>query len=31
VEAIVTLVLLSAFFLGAASLVLREKEYVLEQ
>ena len=31
VEAVVTLVLLTAFFLSAASLVLREKEYVLEQ
>ncbi|MGA2261040.1 MAG: ABC transporter permease [Acidobacteriota bacterium] len=31
VEAIVTLVLLTTFFLATASLILREKEYVLEQ
>ncbi len=31
VEAVITLVLLSAFFLATASLILREKEYVLEQ
>ncbi len=31
VEALITLVLLAAFFLATASLILREKEYVLEQ
>jgi ABC-type transport system involved in multi-copper enzyme maturation permease subunit len=31
VESVLTLVLLSAFFLAASSLILREKEYVLEQ
>jgi ABC-2 type transport system permease protein len=31
VESVVTLVLLTAFFLASASLMLREKEYVLEQ
>ncbi len=31
VESIATLVLLSAFFLATASLILREKEYVLDQ
>lgn len=31
VEAIVTLVLLTAFFLATACLLLREKEYILEQ
>lgn len=31
IEAIVTLVLLSVFFLATASLLLREKEYVLDQ
>ncbi len=31
VEAVVTLVLLSAFFLATASLIVRDKEYVLEQ
>jgi ABC-type transport system involved in multi-copper enzyme maturation permease subunit len=31
VEAVVTLLLLSGFFLTTASLILREKEYVLEQ
>jgi ABC-2 type transport system permease protein len=30
-EAVITLVLLAAFFLATASLILREKEYVLEQ
>ncbi len=31
IEAVVTLILLSALFLSSASLVLREREYVLEQ
>ncbi len=31
VEAVITLALLAAFFLATASLILREKEYVLEQ
>lgn len=31
VESVVMLVLMTAFFLGTASLILREKEYVLEQ
>jgi ABC-2 type transport system permease protein len=31
VESVITLVLLAAFFLATASLILREKEYVLEQ
>lgn len=31
IEAVITLVLLAAFFLATASLILREKEYVLEQ
>jgi ABC-2 type transport system permease protein len=30
-EAVITLILLSAFFLATASLMLREKEYVLDQ
>jgi ABC-2 type transport system permease protein len=30
-EAVLTLILLMAFFLGTASLILREKEYILEQ
>ena len=31
VESVVTLVLMAAFFLASASLVVREKEYILEQ
>jgi hypothetical protein len=30
-ESVLTLVLLTVFFLGTASLILREKEYILEQ